>query len=518
MPTAVGSLLGTLGLSAGSEQAPCSMLDLATDLGMFGACLLVSLALIYISVARRDVSFSRVFWVCTAFVFACAVDNLLDAVGMWMPVYVLQGPLRFVVTVLGWVAAISLARSIPRLLALRNYGQLEDELTKILVSESTLQRRNELLERGIDMWAQAISDRNRQLTYYAAELEKRNADLVASNRELDDFAYVASHDLKEPLRGIHNYATFLIEDYRDRLDVEGREKLATLQRLTQRMEQLIDSLLQFSRVGRVDLAIEETNLNDVVRDVLLSLSIMLTEHQTKIRIEQLLPTIRCDRVRVREVFLNLITNAIKYNDKAERWLEIGCMPAEAQTNLLRRRDAAHAQAASHLKSERTAAVATVGAGVRNSNGAAHFPAGGGRSTGSDDDHESSSVDLVPVVKPPAPESPETSHKPEGLSPAASRSTILRASASKSPVFYVRDNGIGIREKHFEAVFGIFKRLHSRDKFGGGTGAGLTIVKKIVERHGGQIWVDSEFGEGTTFYFTLGSASYGSAEQQPHPAR
>ena len=72
------------------------------------------------------------------------------------------------------------------------------------------------------------------------------------------------------------------------------------------------------------------------------------------------------------------------------------------------------------------------------------------------------------------------------------------------VFYIKDNGIGIREKHKEAIFRIFKRLHTANKYGGGTGAGLTIAKKIVERHGGKIWVESIYGEGSTFYFTLPS--------------
>ena len=78
----------------------------------------------------------------------------------------------------------------------------------------------------------------------------------------------------------------------------------------------------------------------------------------------------------------------------------------------------------------------------------------------------------------------------------------------SPIFYVRDNGIGIAEKHYIAIFRIFKRLHGRSEYSGGTGAGLTIAQKIVERHGGRLWLDSVVGEGTTFYFTLASEPNG----------
>jgi light-regulated signal transduction histidine kinase (bacteriophytochrome) len=264
-----------------------------------------------------------------------------------------------------------------------------------------------------------ISERNKaeeQLRFYAGELQGRNAELLRSNQELDEFAYIASHDLKEPLRGIHNYATFLLEDYQDKLDTEGVDKLETLKRLTQRMDVLLDSSLDFSRVGRLDFAIRTTDLNEVLEEVLDSLRINLKERGVEVRIPRPLPTIQGDRVRIGEVLRNLITNSMKYNDKPEKWIEIG-----------------------------------------------------------------HGTDLGLDVR-----------KNSELEPFLGHHTV----------FYVRDNGIGIREKHFDAIFRIFKRLHARDEFGGGTGVGLTIVKKIVERHGGQIWIESESGTGTSFYFTL----------------
>lgn len=243
-----------------------------------------------------------------------------------------------------------------------------------------------------------------------AELAQRNAELERSNVELDAFAYIASHDLKEPLRGLHNYAHFLIEDYGDKLDSEGQAKLQTLIRLTQRMETLIDTLLHYSRIGRVDLVIQQADLNVVLREVLDRLAMSIEQQQVQLRIPRPLPTIQYDAVSLGEVFYNLILNAIKYNTKPEKWVEIG-----------------YQEVAPHNSADASGALYT---------------------------------------------------------------------------FYVRDNGIGIQEKHFETIFRIFERLHVRDQFGGGTGAGLTIAKKIVERHGGRIWLESTLTVGTTFFFTI----------------
>jgi signal transduction histidine kinase len=289
-------------------------------------------------------------------------------------------------------------------------GTLVDAFNQMLTQ---IQERDAQLQQAKGELEKRVLERTGELQQELAfrreterELEERNSELRQSNKELDDFAYIASHDLKEPLRGIHNFSLFLLEDYGDKLDAEGRSKLETLPRLTRRMESLIDSLLHFSRVGRVDLAMDQVDLNETVAGVLDSLGAHLAEHGIEVRIPRPLPTVLCDRARIGEIWRNLITNAAKYNDKPARWVEIGYLEA-------------------------------------------------------------------------AP-----------------------------PVFYVKDNGIGIPEKHFDSIFRIFKRLHGRDQFGGGTGAGLTIVKKIVERHNGRVWLESSHGQGTTFYFTLDPSDQG----------
>ena len=251
----------------------------------------------------------------------------------------------------------------------------------------------------------------------ADELAQVNKELSRSNIELDAFAYIASHDLKEPLRGIYNYSSFLIEDYGEILGEDGSDKLNTLMRLTHRMEDLINSLLHYSRLGRAELNLKPVNLNNLLIGVLDVIKASARDTQVEFKIPQPLPTIDCDRTQVNELFTNLISNGIKYNQQTHKIIEIGYLDA---------------------------------------------------------------ADLSTDQLQPMP---------------------FEQNADKT-IFYVRDNGIGIREKHLEAIFRIFKRLHGQKKFGGGTGAGLTIARKIVERHGGEIWVESVYQAGSTFYFTL----------------
>jgi signal transduction histidine kinase/HAMP domain-containing protein len=279
---------------------------------------------------------------------------------------------------------------------------------------------------GVVEFVRDITERQRAedaLRRNEQRLREQNEALARSNAELDDFAYVASHDLREPLRGIARYAEFLIEDYGGEFDEEGRRRLDSMARLCKREDALIESLLHYSRVGRTELAVKEVDLNDLLTKVIDALESMLAAGDVEIRVPEPLPPVVCDGVRVGEVFHNLISNAIKYNARARKLVEIGVASRDS-------------------------------------------------------------------IRPPG-----------ALQDAA---PAPGSAPGDEIVFYVRDNGIGIREQHQEKVFKIFKRLHGRDEYGGGSGAGLTIVKKIVERHGGRIWLESAPGEGTTFYFTLGS--------------
>lgn len=230
------------------------------------------------------------------------------------------------------------------------------------------------------------------LLKYMKTLEHRN-------KELYDFAYIISHDLKEPLRGIKNYSKLLYVENADKLDEQAKSDLENLSRQANRMEQFINSLLQYSRVGRKEPEKKDVDLNLLVSDVKDALRSMINENGVELSIDNELPVIQCDETMCFEVLQNLISNAVKYNDKDKKIINIG--------------------------------------------------------------------------------------------------------TNKENIIYIKDNGIGIEDEHKEDVFTIFRRLHPSDSFGGGSGAGLTIVKKIIERHDGRIWIESAQGEGTTFFFSFG---------------
>ncbi|MBU6474450.1 MAG: PAS domain S-box protein, partial [Alphaproteobacteria bacterium] len=155
------------------------------------------------------------------------------------------------------------------------------------------------------------------------ERQRHLKELEASNRELDDFAHIVSHDLRDPLRGLQSFARLLMDDPEHPLSAEQREKVETIFHTAQRMEGLLDALLYYSRLGKTALCVGETDLNIIVRNVIDMHAIRIKETGAVIEVPQHLPAIVCDQVRMTEVFHNLICNALRYSDAKGNRIEIG---------------------------------------------------------------------------------------------------------------------------------------------------------------------------------------------------
>jgi PAS domain S-box-containing protein len=229
-------------------------------------------------------------------------------------------------------------------------------------------------------------------------LEARSRELLRSNAELEQFAYVASHDLQEPLRMVASYTSLLAEEYGSKLDDDARLYIHFAKDGAERMQQLIHDLLSYSRISSRKRAPVHVSASECLDLALANLRISLDETGCVVRRSEL-PTLLGDRSQLVDLLQNLVANAIKFRRGVPPLIEVSAEP---------------------------------------------FPGG---------------------VK-----------------------------------FAVRDNGIGIEPQYFDDVFQVFRRLHTKDEYPG-TGIGLAICKRIVERVGGRIWVESVVGQGSTFYFT-----------------
>jgi signal transduction histidine kinase/ligand-binding sensor domain-containing protein len=265
-----------------------------------------------------------------------------------------------------------------------------------------------LMAAGFHWRIQSITRRAAKLEVEVAQrtrsLSERTAELQAANKELEAFSYSISHDLRAPLRAIDGFSRILLEDYRDKLDDEGKDNLQRVRTASQRMGQLIDDMLQLSRHTRSEMHCGQVDLSALARAIVDELKVSAPQRQVEFVIEPGL-TAHADAGLLQAVLQNLLDNAWKFTSQ---------------------------QPAAKIEFGRTI-------------------------------HE-------------------------GV-----------------PIFFVRDNGIGFNMAYADKLFGAFQRLHSATEYPG-TGIGLATVQRIIQRHGGQVWAESQVGHGATFYFSLPPAA------------
>jgi PAS domain S-box-containing protein len=232
------------------------------------------------------------------------------------------------------------------------------------------------------------------------ELRCRSDELKESNEELEAFTYSVSHDLRAPLRHICSFAELLSTEAGAILDDSCKTHLETIRSSGHHMGELLEGLLKLSRLGKQELHVTTCSINSLIEETLKDMASDISDRQVDWRVGQL-PSIRCDCTLIKQVFVNLISNALKFTRSRQlAVIEIGQL--------------------------------------------------------------STAADLT---------------------------------------IFVRDNGVGFNMKYADKLFGVFQRLHKRDEFEG-TGVGLSIVQRIVRRHGGRVWAEAETNHGATFYFTL----------------
>ena len=286
--------------------------------------------------------------------------------------------------------------------------QAEEEINKLNeeLELKVIERTNELEKRSHELMdnKKALLNLVEDLNLKSDELLNNAQKLELANKELEAFSYSVSHDLRSPLRAISGFVRILLEDYEKVLDDEGKRICNIIHSNATKMGQLIDDLLSFSRLIRSELHHSRIDMQSLVESSIQELGTNYDPHVTNISIQNLPPAFG-DTTMIRQVWINLISNALKYSSKnVQPRIIIGSYPEDDET-----------------------------------------------------------------------------------------------------IYFIKDNGVGFSMEYAHKLFGVFQRLHSVNEFEG-TGVGLAIVQRIIHRHGGRVWAESELGQGATFYFSLSANS------------
>ena len=356
---------------------------------IIGFSALLQIAAAFFALRLIRVTGVRIAWVLIASAFCIMAIRRIIALAQLLAGEPPQAG-DFVVESVGLVISI---------LMLAGVFWIEPLFHTIKAAAAALRQSRDELEGLVAERTEALKATNTHLSLELEERRRAERELARSNAELEQFAYVASHDLQEPLRMVASFTQLLARRYRGKLDADADEFIGFAVDGATRMQRLLNDLLAYSRVGTRSKPFAAIDCNSVLSDALANLKPAMEESGAVITHEPL-PIVRGDEVQLIQLFQNLIGNAVKFHGQEPPQVHISAKLQDGDW-----------------------------------------------------------------------------------------------------VFAVRDNGIGIAPEQQERIFLIFQRLHHRSEYAG-TGIGLALCQRIVERHGGRIWIESELGKGSTFFFTI----------------